>query len=286
MFQFDTVAELRAWVQGCRQRGERIALVPTMGNLHAGHIKLVTEARALGARVVVSIFVNPTQFGPNEDFERYPRTLDEDCRQLREAGADAVFTPSVAEVYPGGHQVVTRIEVPQVSEGMCGAARPGHFAGVATVVAKLFNMVQPNVALFGCKDYQQLQVIRRLVRDLCFPIEIIGVPTVRETDGLAMSSRNGYLTAEQRAQASMLYQILSETRAAIAGGSREYAALEQVAMARLAGAGFAPEYVCVRDAVLLAVPTAADDELVILAAARLGNTRLIDNLTVSLRHKG
>lgn len=283
MQQFDSIAEVRAWVQACRQLGERVALVPTMGNLHAGHIKLVTEARQRAERVVVSIFVNPMQFGPNEDFDRYPRTLAEDSRQLVEAGADALFTPSVAEVYPHGHDLVTKIEVPQVSAGMCGDARPGHFAGVATVVAKLFNMVQPDVALFGCKDYQQLQVIRRMVSDLCFPIGIIGVPTVREADGLAMSSRNGYLSPEERTQASMLYQVLSETQASIAAGSRDFVALEQAANARLAGAGFEPEYVNIRDASSLALPSADSLELVILAAARLGKTRLIDNIGLSLR---
>ena len=204
----NTIAAMRQRVAAWRRADERIAFVPTMGNLHAGHIHLVTQAMAMADRVVCSIFVNPMQFGPNEDFERYPRTLAEDSAKLQQVKADLLFAPPVEEVYPSGHKAATQLSVPGVSEGLCGASRPGHFVGVATVVAKLFNIVQADVALFGEKDYQQLQVIRHMVADLCFPIEIMGVPTVREADGLAMSSRNGYLSREERVKAPAIYRSL------------------------------------------------------------------------------
>ena len=271
---------LRQKISDWRRRGELIAFVPTMGNLHAGHMSLVEEARRRARRVVVSIFVNPMQFGPGEDFERYPRTLAEDSRMLKEAGVDLLFAPTVAEIYPRGHGAATRIEVPEVSEGLCGEFRPGHFVGVATVVAKLFNMVQPDIAVFGQKDYQQLAVIRRMVTDLCFPIEIIGAPTVREADGLALSSRNGYLSASERARAPLIYQLLSRIARAIGQGARDFRRLEAEAEAELKAAGFEPEYISVRQRETLKVAEAGDRALVVLAAARLGTTRLIDNLEI------
>ena len=271
---------LRQKISDWRRRGELIAFVPTMGNLHAGHMSLVEEARRRARRVVVSIFVNPMQFGPGEDFERYPRTLAEDSRMLKEAGVDLLFAPTVAEIYPRGHGAATRIEVPEVSEGLCGEFRPGHFVGVATVVAKLFNLVQPDIAVFGQKDYQQLAVIRRMVTDLCFPIEIIGAPTVREADGLALSSRNGYLSASERARAPLIYQLLGRIARAIGQGARDFRRLEAEAEAELKAAGFEPEYISVRQRETLKVAEAGDRALVVLAAARLGTTRLIDNLEI------
>ena len=271
---------LRQIVGDWRRQGERIGFVPTMGNLHAGHMSLVEAARKRARRLVVSIFVNPMQFGPGEDFERYPRTLVEDSRMLEEAGVDLLFAPTVAEIYPRGHGAATRIEVPEVSEGLCGEFRPGHFVGVATVVAKLFNMVQPDIAVFGQKDYQQLAVIRRMVSDLCFPIEIVGAPTVREADGLALSSRNGYLSASERARAPLIYQLLSRIASAIRQGARDFRRLEAEAEAELKAAGFEPEYISVRQRETLEVAEAGDRALVVLAAARLGATRLIDNLEV------
>ncbi len=275
-----TIAELRAQVAVWRRAGERAAFVPTMGNLHRGHIHLVERARELAPRVVASIFVNPTQFGPNEDFAGYPRTLDDDSRQLTAAGLDLLFAPDVAEMYPHPLEHMTQVTVPELSGILCGASRPIHFRGVATVVSKLFNMVQPDVALFGEKDWQQLVVIRRLVTDLDFPIEIVGVPTVREADGLAMSSRNGYLTAEERAIAPALYATLVASAERLRAGERDFALLATEAKARLAAAGFRPDYFEIRRAHDLQPPTAEDADLRIFAAAWLGRARLIDNLAV------
>jgi len=275
-----TIAELRAQVAAWRRAGERVAFVPTMGNLHRGHIHLVERARELAPRVVASIFVNPTQFGPNEDFAGYPRTLDDDSRQLTAAGLDLLFAPDVAEMYPRPLEHMTQVTVPELSGILCGASRPIHFRGVATVVSKLFNMVQPDVALFGEKDWQQLVVIRRLVTDLDFPIEIVGVPTVREADGLAMSSRNGYLTAEERAIAPALYATLVASAERLRAGERDFALLATEAKARLAAAGFRPDYFEIRRAHDLQPPTAEDADLRIFAAAWLGRARLIDNLAV------
>lgn len=275
-----TIAELRDHVTTWRRAGERVAFVPTMGNLHRGHIHLVERARQQAPRTIASIFVNPTQFGPNEDFTGYPRTLLEDSRQLEAVGLDLLFAPAVAEIYPRPLEDMTSITVPELSDILCGASRPTHFRGVATVVGKLFNMVQPDIALFGEKDWQQLRVIRRLVDDLNFPIEIVGVPTVREADGLAMSSRNGYLTPEERAIAPTLYATLTASAERLRAGERDYQRLSDEAKARLAAAGFRPDYFEIRRASDLQPPASGDENLRILAAAWLGRARLIDNLAV------
>ncbi|HEX6929295.1 MAG TPA: pantoate--beta-alanine ligase [Gammaproteobacteria bacterium] len=274
-----TTVELRGIVHDWRVADERIGFVPTMGNLHAGHLALVERARAAADRVIVSVFVNPTQFGPNEDFDRYPRTENEDAAKLAAAGADLLFLPGVAEMYPGGADRTTFVEVPaSLTDQLCGRQRPGHFRGVATVVATLFNLVQPDLAVFGEKDFQQLAVIRRMVRDLAFPVEIIGAPTIREADGLAMSSRNQYLSADERRTAPRLHGVLAWLGSRLREGE-PVAVLEADGMAELAAAGFRPEYVAVRDAVELGPPRTGEDA-VILAAAHLGRTRLIDNLRV------
>ncbi len=260
-------------------RGDGIAFVPTMGNLHAGHLALVARARELAPRVVVSIYVNPLQFGPQEDFAAYPRTLEEDRARLAEAGADLVFAPRDAVMYPRPLSETTRVHVPGLSEILCGAHRPGHFDGVATVVARLFNLVRPDHAVFGEKDYQQLLVIRRMVDDLAIPVRIHGVPTVREPDGLAMSSRNQYLTPEERARAPALYRALRAAAEALARGSEDYGRLESQGRVALEAAGFRVDYFTVRDADDLG-PPAPGRPRVVLAAARLGRARLIDNLRV------
>lgn len=277
-----TIAEVRSLVAAWRAAGLRVAFVPTMGNLHAGHVHLVSEARRQADRVVASIFVNPLQFGVNEDFSAYPRTLAADQEKLTAAGCDLLFAPGEQEMYPLGRDGLSFVEVPGLSDILCGAFRPGHFRGVATVVCKLFHIVQPDVALFGEKDYQQLLVIRLMVRDLNMPVEIIGVPTVRETDGLAMSSRNGYLAADERRLATEVYATLQALAAEVRAGALEYAALEAAAAARLERAGFRPDYVSVRRAEDLAVPQGGERRLVVLAAARLGRTRLIDNLLIDI----
>jgi pantoate--beta-alanine ligase len=273
-----TVRELRAAVARARSEGKRIGLAPTMGNLHSGHAALITKAAQRADFVVATIFVNPLQFGPNEDLATYPRTLAADQEKLLQAGCHLLFTPSVEEMYPHGMNDQTIVSVPVLSEGLCGASRPGHFDGVATVVSKLFNMVQPDLAVFGEKDFQQLTVIRALVRDLNMPIQIIGEPTVRDTDGLALSSRNGYLTPEQRAIAPALYQVITRIGAAIRGGDRDFAQLLETGKLDLTAKGLRPDYLEVREAAQLRPATAADTDLVILAAAFLGTTRLIDNL--------
>ncbi|MFB4391470.1 MULTISPECIES: pantoate--beta-alanine ligase [unclassified Pseudomonas] len=277
-----TVLELRAAVARARGEGKRIGFVPTMGNLHSGHAALVVKAAQRADFVVASIFVNPLQFGAGEDLDKYPRTLAADQEKLLEAGCHLLFAPTVEEMYPDGMVVQTRVAVPQLSEGLCGASRPGHFEGVATVVSKLFNMVQPDLAVFGEKDYQQLAVIRAMVRDLNMPIQIIGEPTVRAEDGLALSSRNGYLSAEQRATAPALYRVLSQLAEALRRGRRDYAALLAEGQAQLLGAGLRPDYLEVRHALNLRPAQVDDRDLVILGAAYLGSTRLIDNLYLHL----
>ncbi len=276
-----TLDSLRSTIRSWRSAGDRIAFVPTMGNLHDGHLELVAEARRQAHRVVVSIFVNPLQFGEGEDFDAYPRTLEADQSRLIAAGVDLLFTPTVATVYPAGSRQQTRVEVPGLSDVLCGASRPGHFVGVATVVCKLFNMVQPDLAVFGEKDFQQLMVIRRMVEDLAIPIEIVGKAIVREADGLAMSSRNGYLSATQRTQAPALYRALQATAAALRAGERDYDRLEADAQQALRQAGFRPDYYVIRRVCDLGLPDQTGQPLVILAAAFLGTTRLIDNLIVA-----
>lgn len=279
METIDSIECLRARVRAWRAAGEPVAFVPTMGNLHSGHLTLVAEGRARAPRVVASIFVNPMQFGPTEDLDAYPRTLNRDRELLEAAGCDVLFAPPTETIYPRGSGSQTAVEVSGLSEILCGESRPGHFRGVATVVCKLFNMVQPDLALFGEKDFQQLLVIRRMVEDLNMPIEIIGVPTLRESDGLAMSSRNGYLSAPERARAPALYGALTTARQSLLHGA-SVESVERDADAALREAGLAPDYVQVRTADELGPVTAADRDLVILAAAHLGRARLIDNIRV------
>ncbi|MEZ2746668.1 pantoate--beta-alanine ligase [Halopseudomonas bauzanensis] len=277
-----SIAQLRAALARARQENKRIGLVPTMGNLHEGHIALVAKALQRTDYVVVSIFVNPLQFGANEDLDSYPRTLAEDQRKLLDAGAHMVFAPNVSEMYPEGMDGHTLISVPVVSEGLCGASRPGHFNGVSTVVGKLLNIVQPDLAVFGEKDFQQLAVIRKMAHDLCLPAQIMGAPIVRAEDGLALSSRNGYLSEEQRRIAPHLHQTLQQIQQQLESGRRDFPAIIEEARLALVEAGFQPDYLDLREAETLQ-PVAADtQDVVILAAAFLGTTRLIDNLRVSL----
>lgn len=277
----EEVSELRRRVSDWRQGGARIALVPTMGNLHAGHLALVREVRKLADRTLASVFVNPLQFAPKEDFGAYPRTLERDRELLAGEGADLLFAPPVTAIYPRGQADQTRVEVRGLSDILCGASRPGHFAGVATVVCKLFNLCQADVAVFGEKDFQQLLVIRWMVEDLCIPVEIHGVATVREADGLAMSSRNGYLEPGERSRAPELYRTLCRTGERLRGGAG-VASVERQGHAELAVAGLEPDYYSVRAARDLRPAAAGDRDLVVLAAVRLGRARLIDNLRVKL----
>ena len=277
-----STADLRARVHSWRGQQDRIAFVPTMGNLHAGHLKLVRHARAIAGRVIVSIFVNPMQFGPGEDYETYPRTLEADTAALRQADADLLFVPAVDEIYPGEMESTTRVVVPGLGDILCGAFRPGFFTGVATVVTRLLNLVQPDVAVFGEKDYQQLVLVRRMASELCLPVSIEGVATEREPDGLAMSSRNGYLGPGERATAPVLYRTLAEVKEAVEGGAADYDILERMAMDALTRAGFRPDYVSIRRAFDLGAPAAGDAALRVLAAAWLGPARLIDNLEITV----
>ena len=265
-----------------RLNDEHVALVATMGNLHQGHARLVDLAREHAERVVVTIYVNPTQFGPNEDFEDYPRTLERDTRRLRKVNADVLFVPSDETVYPFGHDCATVVSVPGLTENFCGASRPGHFDGVTTVVARLFALVQPDAAVFGQKDYQQQLVIRYMTKDLGLPIRIITAETVREDDGLAMSSRNQYLTDEERAIAPELYRTLERIGGELQNGKRDFGGLETQAVTELEKAGFAIDYVAVRRAQNLAPPDRDCDEIVILAAVHLGKARLIDNVVITI----
>jgi len=273
-------AALREQIAQWRRNGERIGFVPTMGNLHGGHLRLVDEARAHSDRVVVSIFVNPTQFGPGEDYENYPRTGPADREALRAHATDWLFTPDVVTLYPDGVGLRTRVVVPELDDILCGASRPGHFTGVATVVTKLLNLVQPDLAVFGLKDYQQLLVIRRLVRDLRLPVEIIGGGIAREADGLAMSSRNAYLGTDERRRAPALYQTLQALAARLEAGETDYDALCAEGRRQLSEAGLQPDYLEIRRAGDLGVAGPVDRELVIPAAAYLGRARLIDNIRV------
>src|SRR6187455_1878996 len=283
MMTATTIAAVREQVSRWHAAGERVVFVPTMGNLHAGHVSLIETARAHGKRFVASIFVNPMQFGPNEDFAHYPRTPTLDAKMLSEAGCDLMFMPEVGEIYPNGADQATRVEVPGISDILCGEFRPGHFEGVATVVAKLFHIVDPDVAIFGEKDYQQLTVIRRMVADLCLRVEIVGAPTVREADGLAMSSRNQYLSPEQRQVAPTIYRQLQQAVTALGSGVRAYAQIEGTGRSVLDGAGFRTDYFSVRDALSLAAAKPDTKRFVVMTASRLGKARLIDNIQFSAR---
>ena len=282
MRRVTSIADVRAAVREWRRAGERVVFVPTMGNLHAGHMSLLEAARAHGERFVASIFVNPMQFGPNEDFAHYPRTPERDARMLGDAGCDLMFTPDVAQMYPYGPAGATRVEVPGLSEILCGEFRPGHFQGVTTVVCKLLHIVEPDAAVFGEKDFQQLTLIRRMVSELCMPVAIIAAPTVRDADGLAMSSRNQYLTEAERARAPALYRALAAAAGRLAAGERDFPAIEREGLRALEAEGFRPDYFAVRRAVDLGPPEAGSAHLVVLSAAHLGKARLIDNVQVRL----
>ena len=282
MIVVHTKKELDEQLGEWRQHDDHIALVPTMGNLHAGHISLVELAREHAERVVVSIFVNPTQFGEGEDFDEYPRTLERDTRRLKTSAADLIFAPSVETMYPFGLKDATTVSVPRLTENFCGASRPGHFDGVTSVVARLFGLVQPDSAIFGQKDYQQQLVIRHMSRDLNLPVTIITGETVREEDGLAMSSRNQYLTDDERASAPVLFQVLSAVGSELQNGRRNFEELEAESIAKLGDAGFDVDYFSIRRAQNLEIPDRDCDELVVLAAAQLGNARLIDNTVVTV----
>ncbi|MBU2977323.1 pantoate--beta-alanine ligase [Alteromonas sp. C1M14] len=279
MQSLTSVQALRQARKNWRNADQKVGFVPTMGNLHNGHLQLVRAAKEHCDVVVVSIFVNPMQFGKNEDLDAYPRTLDEDKAKLEALGVEALFLPTVSEMYPRGLAKQTYVEVPGLSHILCGTSRPGHFRGVATIVCKLFNMVSPDMAFFGEKDFQQLQIIRLMAQDLSMPITIKGVPIEREESGLAMSSRNGYLNESQRACAPSLYRLIIALKEDIKGGKRDYAQLIEAYTAQIEQAGFKPDYLAISDAETL---TAADEnttDIVILVAAYLGNTRLIDNLS-------
>lgn len=280
MLTLHSIAALREQVAAQRAQGARIGFVPTMGNLHQGHLSLVKQALEQCDFVITSIFVNPLQFGANEDLDSYPRTLQADSQLLAEIGCHCVFAPSVEEMYPDGANPLTRVSVAQIAADHCGASRPGHFEGVATVVTKLFGIVQPDLAVFGCKDYQQLAVIRQLTHDLCLPVEILGVATARAESGLALSSRNGYLTSSELALAPELYRTLQGMATQILAGNTDYSALEESGNQQLEQLGFKRDYIHVCNAHNLSRATPDDNNLVILAAAKLGRTRLIDNLEV------
>lgn len=277
-----TIADLRSALLPARRAGQRIALVPTMGNLHAGHIRLVSTARQHADLVVTSIFVNPLQFGANEDLDSYPRTLAADQQQLAAAGCDLVFAPSERDIYPRGRDAHTLVTVPGLSELYCGATRPGHFDGVTTVVCKLFNIVQPDVAIFGEKDFQQLAIIRRMCVDLDIPVEIVGVPTERAPSGLALSSRNGYLSEEERQRAAALQSTLQQLATRLKSGANNYSILESEALQTLEQQGFRGDYLRIVNRHTLQPAGANDKALIILAAAWMGPARLIDNLSLDL----
>jgi len=280
---FEKCDDLQNVLSKCRQSGQSIGLVPTMGNLHEGHLTLVDTARQQCQFVVATIFVNPLQFGPTEDLDKYPRTLEADCKLRESTLCDGVFIPPVSEMYPNGVQDQTLITVPGISEGHCGASRPGHFSGVCTVVCKLFNLTQPDKDFFGEKDYQQLQVIRKMTSDLCIPVDIIGVPTVRMPDGLALSSRNSYLNIEQKKNATSLQESLQATKEKLLQGVSSIETLEREARDFLNASGLKVDYFNISHAQSLKPASNSDTELVILAAAWLGSTRLIDNIRVQLQ---
>ncbi|EPD8607156.1 pantoate--beta-alanine ligase [Escherichia coli] len=282
MLIIETLPLLRQQIRRLRMEGKRVALVPTMGNLHDGHMKLVDEAKARADVVVVSIFVNPMQFDRPEDLARYPRTLQEDCEKLNKRKVDLVFAPSVKEIYPNGTETHTYVDVPGLSTMLEGASRPGHFRGVSTIVSKLFNLVQPDIACFGEKDFQQLALIRKMVADMGFDIEIVGVPIIRAKDGLALSSRNGYLTAEQRKIAPGLYKVLSSIADKLQAGERDLDEIITIAGQELNEKGFRADDIQIRDADTLLDVSETSKRAVILVAAWLGDARLIDNKMVEL----
>ena len=282
MLIIETLPLLRQQIRRLRMDGKRVALVPTMGNLHDGHMKLVDEAKARADVVVVSIFVNPMQFDRPEDLARYPRTLQEDCEKLNKRKVDLVFAPSVKEIYPNGTETHTYVDVPGLSTMLEGASRPGHFRGVSTIVSKLFNLVQPDIACFGEKDFQQLALIRKMVADMGFDIEIVGVPIMRAKDGLALSSRNGYLTAEQRKIAPGLYKVLSSIADKLQAGERDLDEIIAIAGQELNEKGFRADDIQIRDADTLLEVSETSKRAVILVAAWLGDARLIDNKMVEL----
>ena len=282
MLIIETLPLLRQQIRRLRMEGKRVALVPTMGNLHDGHMKLVDEAKARADVVVVSIFVNPMQFDRPEDLARYPRTLQEDCEKLNKRKVDLVFAPSVKEIYPNGTETHTYVDVPGLSTMLEGASRPGHFRGVSTIVSKLFNLVQPDIACFGEKDFQQLALIRKMVADMGFDIEIVGVPIMRAKDGLALSSRNGYLTAEQRKIAPGLYKVLSSIADKLQAGERDLDEIITIAGQVLNEKGFRADDIQIRDADTLLEVSETSKRAVILVAAWLGDARLIDNKMVEL----
>jgi len=275
-----TIEALRNTVQQQRKNGKKIVFVPTMGNLHEGHIELVTQGLKQGDFVITSIFVNPLQFGANEDLDSYPKTLEQDQEKLATAGNHLVFAPSASEIYPKGMDDQSKVIVPNITDRHCGESRPGHFTGVSTVVTMLFNMVQPDIAIFGEKDFQQLAVIRKMVKDLFLPIKIIGVPTVRESDGLAKSSRNGYLSTEERAIAPKLRQILNSIAQEIREGQQDFTSLTAKAQEQLEKNQFKNDYFNIADSETLKPASEKTQSIIILAAAFLGTTRLIDNITV------
>jgi pantoate--beta-alanine ligase len=274
------IAAVREHVRRWRSEGRRVAFVPTMGNLHPGHVSLIDAARRHGDRFVASIFVNPMQFGPNEDFAHYPRTPTQDERMLADAGCNLMFMPDVAEVYPNGSERATRVDVPGLSRILDGEFRPGHFEGVSTIVATLFHIVEADVAVFGEKDFQQLAVIRRMVSDLHLPVEIVGAPTVRDADGLAMSSRNQYLTSTERPVAPRIYETLQAAAQRLGSGDVDFASIERFGVEALTKVGMKPDYFAVRRAADLGAPANDTKHLVVLTAARLGKARLIDNIQV------
>ncbi|MEG0098490.1 MAG: pantoate--beta-alanine ligase [Citrobacter sp.] len=282
MLIIETLPLLRQHIRRLRMEGQRVALVPTMGNLHDGHMKLVDEAKARADVVIVSIFVNPMQFDRPEDLVRYPRTLQEDCEKLNKRKVDFVFAPAVQDIYPQGTDTQTYVEVPGLSTMLEGASRPGHFRGVATIVSKLFNLIQPDIACFGEKDFQQLALIRKMVADLGYDIEIVGVPIIRAKDGLALSSRNGYLTAEQRKIAPGLFSVMSSMGEKLQAGERDQEEIIAIAEQELNEKGFRADDIQIRDADTLLALTDTSKRAVILVAAWLGQARLIDNKSVEL----
>jgi len=280
--RIQSIDDLRAATAVWIAAGDTVALVPTMGNLHRGHMSLVELAAEHAEHVVVSVFVNPTQFGPNEDFEDYPRTLEIDARRLSRAGVDILFVPEVSDMYPHGLSDATQVSVPGISEQLCGAARPGHFFGVTSVVCRLLNICRPNIAVFGQKDYQQYVILRRMVEDLHMPVRLIVGETKREENGLARSSRNGYLSDADKLRAGVIYAALETVADALANGATDLAALEKEAAEKIAAQGLAPEYVSICTADELSIPGPDDRNLVVFAAARLGEVRLIDNIVVEI----